>query len=158
MLVGRSVDRRVLAKVERSTGVLMRLETVALAHAATPRDRRVPVAPDARRRLAHPRAGRGRGGRRRDATVSSLLLVGGAGLLIVTGLMLVLSRLLRRSVVRPVESLRAAMQQVEGGDYAARVAPSGAGEIRTLVGGFNDMATLVEAQRDRLQALAESDR
>ena len=71
--------------------------------------------------------------------------------------MLVLSRLLRRSVVRPVESLRAAMQQVEGGDYAARVAPSGAGEIRTLVGGFNDMATLVEAQRDRLQALAESD-
>ena len=49
------------------------------------------------------------------------------------------------------------MQQVEGGDYTARVTPSGAGELRTLVGGFNDMATLVEAQRDRLQALAESD-
>ena len=94
---------------------------------------------------------------RRDATLSSLLLVGGAGVLIVAGLMLVLSQLLRRSVVRPVESLRAAMQRVEGGDYAARVVPSGAGEIRTLVGGFNDMATLVEAQRDRLQALAESD-
>ena len=94
---------------------------------------------------------------RRDATLSSLLLVGGAGVLIVAGLMLVLSKLLRRSVVRPVEGLRAAMQRVEGGDYTARVAPSGAGEIRTLVGGFNDMATLVEAQRDRLQALAESD-
>ena len=93
----------------------------------------------------------------RAATFSSLLLVGGAGVLIVAGLMLVLSRLLRRSVVRPVESLRGAMQRVEGGDYAARVVPSGAGEIRTLVRGFNDMATLVEAQRDRLQALAESD-
>jgi diguanylate cyclase (GGDEF)-like protein len=158
VLVGRSVDRRVLARVERSTGVLVRLETVAGAHADSPHGTvgfewplmlddgsrvrvQVAVAADARR----------------DATVSSLLLVGGAGVLIVAGLMLVLSKLLRRSVVRPVESLRAAMQRVEGGDYAARVAPSGAGEIRTLVGGFNDMATLVEAQRDRLQALAESD-
>ena len=35
---------------------------------------------------------------RRDATFSSLLLVGGAGVLIVAGLMLVLSKLLRRSV------------------------------------------------------------
>ena len=64
---------------------------------------------------------------RRDATLSSLLLVGGAGVLIVAGLMLVLSKLLRRSVVRPVESLRAAMQRVEGGDYAARVVPVGRG-------------------------------
>ena len=158
VLVGRSIDRRVLARVERATGVLVRLETIDGAHVASPhgtvgfewpltlddgsRSRvQVSVAADARR----------------EATVSSLLLVGGAGVLIVAGLMLVLSKLLRRSVVRPVESLRAAMQQVEGGDYAARVAPSGAGEIRTLVGGFNDMATLVEAQRDRLQALAESD-
>ena len=78
-------------------------------------------------------------------------------MLIVAGLMLVLSRLLRRSVVRPVEGLREAMQRVEGGDYAARVVPSGAGEIRTMVRGFDDMATLVEAQRDRLKALAESD-
>jgi diguanylate cyclase (GGDEF)-like protein len=93
----------------------------------------------------------------RAATVSSLMLVGGAGTIIVCVLMLVLSRLLRRSVVRPVMMLRAAMQRVEGGDYATRVEPSGAGEIRALVGGFNDMATLVEAQRDRLQALAESD-
>jgi diguanylate cyclase (GGDEF)-like protein len=158
VLVGRSIDRRVLAKVERATGVLVRLETIAAAHSASPRGTvgfewpltlgdgsrsrvQVSVAADARR----------------DATVSSLLLVGGAGVLIVSGLMLVLSKLLRRSVVRPVESLRAAMQRVERGDYGARVAPSGAGEIRTLVGGFNDMATLVEAQRDRLQALAESD-
>ena len=158
VLVGRSIDRRVLARVERATGVLVRLETIDGAHVASPRGTvgfewpltlddgsrsrvQVSVAADARR----------------EATVSSLLLVGGAGVLIVAGLMLVLSKLLRRSVVRPVESLRAAMQQVEGGDYAARVAPTGAGEIRTLVGGFNDMATLVEAQRDRLQALAESD-
>jgi diguanylate cyclase (GGDEF)-like protein len=158
LVVGRSVDRGLLAKVERATGVLVRLETVGAARTAAPHGTagfewplefsdgsvtrvQVAVASDARR----------------DATVSSLLLVGGAGVLIVAGLMLVLSKLLRRSVVRPVEGLRAAMQQVEGGDYTARVAPSGAGEIRTLVGGFNDMATLVEAQRDRLQALAESD-
>jgi diguanylate cyclase (GGDEF)-like protein len=158
LVVGQSVDRRLLARVERATGVLVRLETLAGAEAPSPRGTagfewplelddgsrtrvQVAVASDARR----------------DATVSSLLLVGGAGVLIVAGLMLVLSKLLRRSVVRPVESLRAAMQQVEGGDYTARVTPSGAGEIRTLVGGFNDMATLVGAQRDRLQALAESD-
>jgi len=157
-VVGRSVDRRMLSEVERATGVLVRLETIDDAHTPAPqgtvgfewplelgdgsRSRvQVSVAADARR----------------DATLSSLLLVGGAGVLIVSGLMLVLSKLLRRSVVRPVEGLRAAMQQVEGGDYTARVTPSGAGELRTLVGGFNDMATLVEAQRDRLQALAESD-
>ena len=158
LVVGRSIDRRMLDEVERSTGVLVRLETIDDARVASPagtvgfewpltlgdgsRSRvQVSVANDARR----------------TATLSSLLLVGGAGVLIVAGLMLVLSQLLRRSVVRPIESLRAAMQRVEGGDYAARVVPSGAGEIRTLVSGFNDMATLVEAQRDRLQALAESD-
>ncbi len=158
LVVGRSVDRGLLAKVEQATGVLVRLETIHAAKTASPHGTagfewplrlsdgstsrvQVAVASDARR----------------DATVSSLLLVGGAGVLIVAGLMLVLSKLLRRSVVRPVEGLRAAMQLVEGGDYTARVAPSGAGEIRTLVGGFNDMATLVEAQRDRLQTLAESD-
>jgi diguanylate cyclase (GGDEF)-like protein len=65
--------------------------------------------------------------------------------------------LLRRSVERPVLLLRAAMQRLEGGDYATRVEPSGAGEVRTLARGFNDMATLVEVQRDSLQALAESD-
>jgi diguanylate cyclase (GGDEF)-like protein len=158
LVVGRAVDRKVLAEVERATGVLVRLETVDGAKAPSPQGTagfewpldlddgsrtrlQVSVASDARR----------------DATVSSLLLVGGAGVLIVAGLMLVLSKLLRRSVVRPVEFLRTAMQRVEGGDYTARVTPSGAGEIRTLVSGFNDMATLVEAQRDRLQALAESD-
>ena len=158
VVVGQSVDRRVLARVERATGVLVRLETVGHVRSEWPsgtvgfewpltlgdgsRSRvQVAVAADARR----------------NATVSSLLLVGGAGVLIVAGLMLVLSKLLRRSVVRPVERLRAAMQRVEGGDYTARVEPSGAGEIRTLVAGFNDMATLVGVQRDRLQALAESD-
>jgi diguanylate cyclase (GGDEF)-like protein len=158
VVVGRSVDRGLMGQVERATGVLVRIETVDGAQAESPdgtagfewpmtlddgsRSRvQVSVASDARR----------------AATLSSLLLVGGAGVLIVAALMLVLSRLLRRSVVRPVERLRAAMHRVEGGDYAARVAPSGAGEVRTLVAGFNDMATLVEAQRDRLQALAESD-
>ena len=158
VLVGRSIDRRVLAKVERATGVLVRLETIDGAHVPSPHgtvgfEWPLTLADGSRSRVQVAVAADAR----RDATVSSLLLVGGAGVLIVAGLMLVLSKLLRRSVVRPVESLRAAMQQVEGGDYAARVAPSGAGEIRTLVGGFNDMATLVEAQRDRLQALAESD-
>jgi diguanylate cyclase (GGDEF)-like protein len=158
VVIGQAVDRRVLARIERATGVLVRLETVDGARSPPPDGTagyewpvtftdgstarvQVAVASDARR----------------SATVSSLLLVGGAGVLIVAGLMLVLSRLLRRSVVRPVEGLRAAMQRVERGDYGTRVTPSGAGEIRTLVSGFNDMATLVEAQRDRLQALAESD-
>ena len=157
-VVGRSVDRRMLAEVERATGVLVRLETIDGEHPAAPEGT---VGFESRLSLSDGSSSRVQvavaSDARRDATLSSLLLVGGAGVLIVAGLMLVLSRLLRRSVVRPVESLRAAMQQVEGGDYAARVAPSGAGEIRTLVGGFNDMATLVEAQRDRLQALAESD-
>ena len=58
LVVGRSIDRGVLAEVERATGVLVRLETVAGAHAAVAaRDRRVRVAADARRRLALPRAG-----------------------------------------------------------------------------------------------------
>jgi diguanylate cyclase (GGDEF)-like protein len=158
LVVGRAIDRRLLSGVERPTGVLVRLETLRgeIAPApdgtrthesalrlddGTPARLQISVATDALR----------------DAIFSSLLLVGGAGVIIVSGLMLVLSRLLRRSVVRPVLMLRAAMQRVEGGDYTTRVMPSGAGEVRTLVSGFNDMATLVEAQRDRLQALAESD-
>ena len=160
LVVGRSIDRTLLAEVERAD-----------RRARAPRDRRrgegatppghagLRVAARARRRLAVARAGdrrlRRAAGTRR---VSSLLLVGGAGVLIVAGLMLVLSRLLRRSVVRPV--LRACAPRCSGSRAATtRPAwtPSGAGEIRTLVGGFNDMATLVEAQRDRLQALAESD-
>ena len=156
-VIGRSLDRGLLAAVENPTGVLVRLETL---------DASVPTPPGTRAFEWPVRLDDGSRARlqvsvatdaMRAATLSSLLLVGGAGVVIVAALMLVLSGLLHRSVVRPLLMLRAAMQRLEGGDYATRVAPSGAGEVRTLVHGFNDMATLVEAQRDRLQALAESD-
>ena len=158
ILVGRAIDRALLGEVERPTGALVRLETVARAATPAPAGTRdhewpLPLSDGSHARVQVSVATDAL----RGATVSSLLLVGGAGTIIVVALMLVLSQLLRRSVLRPVLLLRAAMQRVEGGDYATRVTPSGAGEIRTLVRGFNDMATLVEAQRDRLQALAESD-
>ena len=156
-VIGRSLDRPLLAAVEGPTGVLVRLETL---------DANLP-APAGTRSFEWPlRLGDGSVSRLqvsvatdplRAATLSSLLLVGAAGVLMVAALMLVLSGLLRRSVVRPLLILRGAMQRVERGDYATRVTPSGAGELRTLAHGFNDMATLVEAQRDRLKALAESD-
>lgn len=158
LLAGRAIDRGMLAEVEHPTGVLARLETVPSARLTTPPGTRsfvsslrftdgsvprlqVSVASDAVR----------------AATFSSLLLVTGLGVMIVAGLMLVLSALLRRSVVRPVQLLRAAMARLEGGDYATRVEPSGAAELHALTAGFNDMVQLVGAQRDRLQALAESD-
>jgi diguanylate cyclase (GGDEF)-like protein len=157
VLVGRAIDRAMLGAVEHATGALVRVETEG-----------GPVTwPSATRGFQWPLT-LGDGSRARvqvsvatdplrAATVSSLLLVGGAGALVVAALMLVLSGLLGRAVVRPLLALRAAMGRLEGGDYATRVQPSGAGEVRTLVHGFNDMAVLVEAQRDRLQALAESD-
>ena len=158
LLAGRAVDRGLLAGVERPTGVLVRLETLADAPLVTPPGTRSFVTPlvfsdGARTRLQVSVASDAV----RAATFSSLLLVGGVGVMIVAGLMLVLSALLRRSVVRPVQLLRAAMQRLEGGDYATRVEPTGAAELHALTAGFNDMARLVEAQRDRLQALAESD-
>ena len=159
VLAGRAIDRGLVAAAERPTGVLLRVETLAGAPAR--------AAPPGTRAFEWPlRLDDGASVRLqaavatdplRAATVSSLLLVGGAGVLVVAALMVVLSVLLRRSVVRPLLMLRSAMLRIEGGDYATRVEPSGAGEVRTLVHGFNDMATLVEAQRDRLQALAESD-
>ena len=158
VVAGWAIDRGALAQVERPTGVLVHLETepgAALTTAAGTRSfvtplrlsdgvvtrLQVSVASDALR----------------AATFSSLLLVSGLGVMIVAGLMLVLSVLLRRSVVRPVAMLRAAMARLENGDYATRVDPAGAAELHALAAGFNDMAHLVEAQRDSLQALAESD-
>jgi diguanylate cyclase (GGDEF)-like protein len=158
LLAGRSIDRGLVAEVERATGVLVRLETVAGAPLASPSGTRSYVSP---LRLSDGASVRVQVSVANDAlraaTLSSLLLVSGVGVMIVAGLMLVLSALLRRSVVRPVQLLRAAMQRLEGGDYATRVEPTGAAELHALTAGFNDMARLVGAQRDRLQALAESD-
>ena len=158
LVTGRAVDRSVLNEVERPTGVLVRLETIAGTPLVSPRGTRSFESP---LRLSDGSPARIQVSVASDAlqaaTFSTLLLVGGAGVMIVAGLMLVLSALLRRSVVRPVELLRAAMGRLEGGDYATRVEPAGAAELHALTGGFNDMARLVEAQRDRLQALAESD-
>ncbi|MEA2312959.1 MAG: diguanylate cyclase, partial [Solirubrobacteraceae bacterium] len=157
VLIGRAIDRSILGEVEHATGALVRVETLG-GPAVWPAGTRGYESPlvlgdGTRARLQVSVAT----APERDATTSTVVLVAGAGVLVVVVLMLVLSGLLGRAVVRPLLALRAAMQRLEGGDYATRVDPSGAGEVRTLVRGFNDMATLVEAQRDRLQALAESD-
>ena len=158
LLAGRSIDRGMLAEVERATGVLVRLETLPSAALTTPAGTRSFVTPVRFADGSSPRLQVSVASDAvRAATFSSLLLVSGLGVMIVAALMLVLSALLRRSVVRPVQLLRAAMARLEGGDYATRVEPSGAAELHALTAGFNDMVRLVEAQRDRLQALAESD-
>lgn len=69
----------------------------------------------------------------------------------------VIRGLMSRSAGTPLERLRAALQEIEEGNYDARLEPSGARELHDLAHGFNRMATIVGHQRERLKALAATD-
>ena len=72
-------------------------------------------------------------------------------------LLAVASVLLRRTTAGPLADLREALQEVEVGNYDARLEPPGVRELDEVAEGFNRMATIVGHQRDRLKALAATD-
>jgi diguanylate cyclase (GGDEF)-like protein len=57
----------------------------------------------------------------------------------------------------PLRRLRNAMEEIEEGNYEARVEADGPRELHDLAEGFNRMVTIVSHQRDRLKALAATD-
>jgi diguanylate cyclase (GGDEF)-like protein len=60
-------------------------------------------------------------------------------------------------VARPLARVRDAMQEMEGGNYDARLAAGGPLELCELQQGFNRMATIVGHQRERLKVAAATD-
>src|SRR5437867_502896 len=58
------------------------------------------------------------------------------------------------AAVKPLRSMRNAMEELEEGNYDARASVEGPREMHELANGFNRMVTIVSHQRDRLRELA----
>jgi diguanylate cyclase (GGDEF)-like protein len=80
-----------------------------------------------------------------------------AGLLLVSGLVAYVSWVLNSAVARPLAKVRDALQEMEGGNYDARLGYGGTREICEVQQGFNRMATIVGHQRERLKVAAATD-
>src|SRR3954453_6593233 len=80
-----------------------------------------------------------------------------AGLVLVAGLVSYVSWVLNSAVARPLAKVRDALQEMEGGNYDARLGYGGAREVCEVQQGFNRMATIVGHQRERLKVAAATD-
>ena len=167
LMLGRAIDRGVLAPVERSLGVLFHVETKT-ASGEAPRvagsleeDGTRTVATPLK--LSDPDGASARllvsiSSRRVSAATWSILMVtGGAGVLVLMVLLGFLQVLLGKSVVRPVRKLAGGLERVREGKHATRVTAEGAEELRVLADGFNEMAATVGTQHQRLAYLAATD-
>jgi diguanylate cyclase (GGDEF)-like protein len=84
-------------------------------------------------------------------------IVGVAGLVLIAALMAYVAWIVDGAAIRPLERVRAALQEMEEGNYDARLDPDGAWELAELAEGFNQMATIVGHQRERLKLAAATD-
>jgi diguanylate cyclase (GGDEF)-like protein len=80
-----------------------------------------------------------------------------AGVLLVGGLVGYVTWVVNGVVARPLARIRDALQEMEGGNYDARLASDGAVELCEVQQGFNRMATIVGHQRERLKVAAATD-
>src|SRR4051794_19062580 len=80
-----------------------------------------------------------------------------AGLVLVVALVAYVSWVLDNAVAQPLAKVRDALQEMEGGNYEARLGYGGAREICEVQQGFNRMATIVGHQRERLKVAAATD-
>lgn len=166
VLLGRAIDRDLLAPVERSLGVLLQVDARppsgrapsrrgSLQHQGT-RTFSSPLRlsqPGAHARLLVSTSNR----RLSAATWSILMVTGGAGVLVLMLLLGFLQALLGRSVVSPVRKLAGGFERVREGEHQTRVQVDGAEELRFLAEGFNEMTATVGAQHRRLEHLAATD-
>jgi diguanylate cyclase (GGDEF)-like protein len=79
------------------------------------------------------------------------------GLLLSVALMAYVAWILDGTASRPLARVRTALQEIEEGNYEARLLPDGAAELCELAEGFNRMATIVGHQRERLKIAAATD-
>jgi diguanylate cyclase (GGDEF)-like protein len=80
-----------------------------------------------------------------------------AGILLVVGLVLYVAWVVESAVARPLSQVRDALQEMEGGNYDARLRTEGPVELFEVQQGFNRMATIVGHQRERLKVAAATD-
>src|SRR3954466_6662381 len=79
------------------------------------------------------------------------------GLLLTAALMVYVSWIVDGAAIKPLSRVRSALQEMEEGNYEARLLPDGAAELCELAEGFNRMATIVGHQRERLKIAAATD-
>jgi diguanylate cyclase (GGDEF)-like protein len=79
------------------------------------------------------------------------------GLVLTVALMWYVSWIVDGAAARPLSRVRTALQEMEEGNYEARLLPDGAAELCELAEGFNRMATIVGHQRERLKIAAATD-
>src|SRR3954451_3880941 len=79
------------------------------------------------------------------------------GLLLTAALMVYVSWIVDGAAIKPLSRVRTALQEMEEGNYEARLLPDGAAELCELAEGFNRMATIVGHQRERLKIAAATD-
>src|SRR3954449_12581823 len=79
------------------------------------------------------------------------------GLMLTVALMVYVSWIVDGAASRPLSRVRTALQEMEEGNYDARLLPDGAAELCELAEGFNRMATIVGHQRERLKIAAATD-
>ncbi|HEY0632393.1 MAG TPA: diguanylate cyclase, partial [Thermoleophilaceae bacterium] len=83
--------------------------------------------------------------------------LGVAGVVLVAGLVTYVAWVVESVVARPLAKVRDALQEMEGGNYEARLSAGGAAELCEVQQGFNRMATIVGHQRERLKVAAATD-
>jgi diguanylate cyclase (GGDEF)-like protein len=84
-------------------------------------------------------------------------LVAGAGLVLSLAVAVYAGWIVDGAASRPLARVREALQEMEGGNYDARLTADGPREIADLQEGFNRMATIVSHQRERLKQAAATD-
>src|SRR4051794_4504512 len=80
-----------------------------------------------------------------------------AGVLLMAGLVAYVAWIVETAASRPLARVRTALQEMEEGNYDARLIPDGAAELAELAEGFNRMATIVGHQHERLKLVAATD-
>lgn len=84
-------------------------------------------------------------------------VVGVAGVVLTAALMAYVAWIIDGVASRPLARVRTAMQEMEEGNYDARLVADGAAEVCELADGFNRMAMIVGHQRERLKLAADTD-
>jgi diguanylate cyclase (GGDEF)-like protein len=84
-------------------------------------------------------------------------VVGAAAVVLIIALMAYVAWIVNDAAIRPLAAVRSALQEMEEGNYDTRLTPNGSIELAELAEGFNQMATIVGHQRERLKLAAETD-
>src|SRR3954451_2090534 len=84
-------------------------------------------------------------------------IVAAAGVVMIAALLAYVAWIVNSAAAKPLARVRTALQEMEEGNYDARLVPDGAAELAELAEGFNRMVTIVSHQRERMKIAAATD-